>query len=212
MILYVNGDSHTAGVGLSSSEKTYADKLSKYYNLKLHNDASSGASNTKIIRTTKEFLDKNAKVALIVIGWSTWEREEWNYKGKYYNVNSSGYDQLPEDLIEKYKQWISTQTPELLNSKSDEWHEKIYNFHCELIDKKIPHLFFNCMYNFFNVNEHKKINWNMQYVHPYENDYSYYWYLAKQGYPTDGWYHFDEPGHQAWANYLIDYIEKNNTL
>ena len=212
MILYANGDSHTAGVGLSPSEKTYADILSKYYNLKLINNALSGASNAKIIRTTKEFLDKNAKVALILIGWSTWEREEWNYNGKYYNVNSSGYDQLPNEMKDEYKHWVSMQTPEVLNSKSTAWHKKIYDFHSELVKRGIPHLFFNCMYNFFNVSDNEKLNWNLQYLHPYDNNYSYYWYLTQQGYTADNWYHFGADGHQAWADFLISYIKENNLL
>jgi hypothetical protein len=212
MMLYANGDSHTAGIGLIKSGETYASKVAKYYNLRLRNDATPGASNTKIIRTTKEFLDKNSTVGLILIGWSTWEREEWEYQGKFYNINSSGYDQLPEQLTEQYKHWVSAQTPELVNLKSNEWHKKIHNFHCELVDKKIPHLFFNCMYNFFNVSDDKKINWNLQYAYPYENDYSYYWYLTNQGYATDNWYHFDESGHQAWADFLIAYITENKLL
>ena len=212
MILYVNGDSHSAGSGISDNKKIYASILAEHYNLSLINDANAGASNARIIRITKEFLDKNIPVSLVVIGWSTWEREEWNHGGKFYNINSSGIGRLPNELTDQYKHWVSLQTPEVLNAKSTEWHKKIYDFHCELIEREIPHLFFNCMYNFFNVSNDEKLNWNLQYIHPYNNNYSYYWYLAQQGYTADNWYHFGADGHQAWANFLISYIKENNLL
>ena len=158
MILYVNGDSHSAGAGLKNSSHCYASKLAKHYDLDLYNDAEPGASNTKIIRTTREFLNRKRSVtSLLVIGWTTWEREEWAYDGKFYNINSSGYANLPNELKEQYQHWVSKQTPETLNLSSLMWHKTIHDFHLELVDQKIPHLFFNCMYNFFNIADDDKI-------------------------------------------------------
>ena len=209
MILYVNGDSHSHGNNVKNRTKTFASLLSQALNFELVNSAKSGASNDQIIRTTRDYLADN-QPDLVVIGWSTWEREEWEYQGQYYNVNSSGHDQLPDLLITKYKQWVIEQTPETLVEKSQHSHEKIYKLHCELTEKKIPHVFFNCMYNFFEITN--QLNWNHCYVGPYENNASYYWYLKERNFTTDDWYHYGEDGHKSWANFLIKYIEENKIL
>ena len=209
MILYVNGDSHSYGNNVKDNIKTFANLLSQALDFKLVNSAKSGASNDRIIRTTRNFLADN-RPDLVVIGWSTWEREEWEYQGQFYDVNSSGHDRLPDPLITKYKHWVTEQTPETLIEKSQQIHEKIYKLHCELIEKQIPHVFFNCMYNFFEIKNQQ--DWNNSYVDPYENDSSYYWYLKNRNFVTDNWYHFGEDGHQAWANFLINYIKENKLL
>jgi hypothetical protein len=209
MILYVNGDSHCYGNNVKNRSRTFANLLSLALGLALTNASRSGASNDSIIRTTRQYLAIN-QPSLIIIGWSTWEREEWEYQGQYYNVNSSGYDQLPDFLITRYKKWVVDQTPESLIEKSRQAHEKIYKLHCELIEKQIPHVFFNCMYNFFEIEN--QYDWSNRFVGPYENDSSYYWYLTKRNFTTDRWYHFAEDGHQAWADVLIKYIEDNKIL
>lgn len=209
MILYVNGDSHSRGNNVKDNIKTFASLLSRALDFKLVNSAKSGASNDRIIRTTCNYLADN-RPDLVIIGWSTWEREEWEHQGQFYDVNSSGHDQLPELLVTQYKHWVTEQTPDTLIEKSQQIHEKIYKLHCTLNEKQIPHVFFNCMYNFFEIkNQH---DWNNSYVGPYKNDSSYYWYLKNQNFVTDDWYHYDEDGHQAWADFLIDYIKENKLL
>jgi hypothetical protein len=208
MILYVNGDSHCYGSGVESNN-TFAHHVATNFNSLLVNQAKSGASNQRIIRTTKEYLENNTP-DLVLIGWSTWEREEWEYNGNYYNVNSSGHDSLPRELEESYKIWVTEQTSDLTDIKSQHWHQEIYKLHLDLQQKNIPHLFFNCMYNFFKINDYK--DWNYNYVDPYNNDYSYYWFLKARGYDADDWYHFKADGHQAWGNFLIEYIENHDII
>jgi len=209
MILYANGDSHSHGVGVKNQSKTFASLLARSFCFDLINSARNGASNDGIIRTTRNYIVNN-RPDLVIIGWSTWEREEWEHQGQYYNVNSSGHDQLPEPLVTKYKQWVIEQTPETLVEKSQQIHERIYKLHCELEKKQIPHVFFNCMYNFFEITNQR--NWNHSYIGPYDNDSSYYWYLKKRNFTSDDWYHFGEEGHHAWADFLIKYIEDNKIL
>ena len=205
MILF-NGDSHTAGMDHLSR---FSNLVTNAFNTKAVNIAKGGGSNARILRTTKEYINKNL-VDLIVIGWSSWEREEWEYNGRYYDVNSSGHDVLPLELSDKYKNWVVEQTPELLTSKSQKWHETIHNFHLELEQKNIKHLFFNCMYNFFQpLNEY---NWNNQYISPYDNNRSYYWYLKNQNIKSDNWYHYGADGHKIWAEVLINYIKEHKLL
>ena len=209
MILYVNGDSHSQGVGVQIDE-SYPVIIAKEFGLDIVNEAQSGASNARILRTSKEYLASQQTPDLIVIGWSTWEREEWQYENTYYNVNSSGHDPLPKILEHSYKKWVIEQTPEILNKKSSHWHKEIFQFHKELLQKNIKHIFFNCMYNFFQIED--KLDWDINFIGPYDNDSSYYWWLTQQGYESDKWYHFRASGHQAWGNRLISYIKEHKLL
>lgn len=209
MILYVNGDSHSRGVGVQIHE-SYPVIIAKEFGLDIVNEAQSGASNARILRTSKEYLASQQTPDLIVIGWSSWEREEWQYKNTYYNVNSSGHDPLPKILEHSYKKWVIEQTPEILNKKSLHWHKEIFQFHKELLQKNIKHIFFNCMYNFFQIED--KLDWDMNFIGPYDNDSSYYWWLTQQGYESDKWYHFRASGHQAWGDRLISYIKEHKLL
>jgi hypothetical protein len=209
MILYVNGDSHSQGVGVQTHE-SYPAIVAKEFGLDIVNEARSGASNARILRTSREYLASQQTPDLIVIGWSTWEREEWQHENQYYNINSSGHDPLPKILENSYKKWVIEQTPETLNEKSIQWHKEIFQFHKELIQKNIKHVFFNCMYNFFQIED--KLNWGINFIGPYDNDSSYYWWLTQQGFRSDKWYHFGADAHRAWADRLISYIKTHQPL
>ena len=209
MMLYVNGDSHSYGIHLENHQK-FGYLVAKYFNIALENHARIGASNARIIRTTREYLAHNSSPGLVLVGWSTWEREEWQHQGQYYDVNSSGHDGLPEEFNERYKTWVTEQTQDTLVKKSNYWHNEIYQFHCELEQQNIPHLFFNCLYNFFEIPT--TVDWNDCYIGPYENDLSFYWYLKNHGYATDEWYHYGADGNQIWADVLIEYIKQHKLL
>ena len=209
MILYVNGDSHSQGMGVHLHE-SYPVIVAKEFGLDIVNEAQTGASNARILRTSKEYLASQQTPDLVIIGWSTWEREEWQYENTYFNVNSSGHDPLPKILEHSYKKWVIEQTPEILNKKSLHWHKEIFQFHKELLQKNIKHVFFNCMYNFFQIKD--KLDWDINFIGPYDNDSSYYWWLTQQGYESDKWYHFRASGHQAWGDRLISYIKEHKLL
>ena len=209
MILYVNGDSHSQGMGVHLHE-SYPVIVAKEFGLDIVNEAQTGASNARILRTSKEYLASQQTPDLVIIGWSTWEREEWQYENTYFNVNSSGHDPLPKILEHSYKKWVIEQTPEMLNKKSSHWHKEIFQFHKELLQKNIKHVFFNCMYNFFQIED--KLDWDINFIGPYDNDSSYYWWLTQQGYESDKWYHFRASGHQAWGDRLISYIKEHKLL
>lgn len=200
-MIYFNGDSHTLGIELTPGQR-FSDIVARHFNQNAINDAKVGASNSRILRTSKQYLQTN-RPKLVIIGWSTWEREEWEYQGNYYDVNSSGHDSLPDELALQYKSWVLEQNENSLKIKSNQWHNQIYNFHLELLENNQPHLFFNCMYDFFNANPR---DWHQCYIDPYNTKNSYYWYLNERGYKTDNWYHYGADGHLAWANVLIDRI------
>jgi hypothetical protein len=209
MILYVNGDSHTHGMQLLPHER-FSDIVAKEFNFDVVNAAQVGASNFSILRTTQEYLATGITPDLILIGWTTWEREEWTYENQFYNVNSSGHTGLPENLQQLYKSWVIDQTPETLNAKSRYWHSQIFKLHLELVQKNIKHVFFNCMYNFFQTNDY--LDWGTTFIDPYNNDSSYYWWLTNQGIQSDQWYHFGADGHATWATKLINYIKEHDII
>lgn len=209
MLLYANGDSHTA------SEYSYAGLVAKEFGYNICNEAIGGSSNASIIRRTREYITNN-KPDFLIIGWSTWDREEWFYDNNYYDVNSSGHATVPGALQEKYKNWVRMQTSDTLSDKSKQWHNDIHRLHKDLNQKNIRHLFFNCMYNFVHTidgtTSDKPFNWNNQYIDPYDNNNSYYWYLKSKGIITDEWYHYGIDGHTIWAEHLINHIKENRLI
>ncbi len=214
MILYVNGDSHSLGALKDNSiGQSFVDIIADKFNLSVINQAESASSASRVIRTTREFFSKkDPKDIMVLIGWGTWEREEWESNGKYYNVMEHWYKHLPDELLEKYNVWVTSLNPDLIDAKSIHIHKEIYGLHQYLQEINVPHLFFNCMYNFFGIKESEMLNWNNCYVGPYTNDLSYYWYLTNRHFVSDHWYHFEQSGHQAWADVLIKYIKENNLL
>lgn len=138
MILYVNGDSHSAGAEAVNNHafanddplywglgrQPHPDNLRASYGCELANlmgailecDAESAASNDRIFRTTWSYLQgvqgmfNNVTPDYLIIGWSTWEREEWSYEGTYYQVTAGGTDTVPKELENKYKEWVIKQS------------------------------------------------------------------------------------------------------
>ena len=243
MFFYVNGDSHSAGADIIENycfaeddpkytawgrrphpeavPHTYGYKLASQLNAGLELDAESASSNDRILRTTKVFLNKQwgaDREVFIIIGWSTWEREEWdNPEGNDpLQVTAGGQDIVPAQLQEKYKQWVLDQTEKELNRKTALWHERIYELHCELKDKKYKHIFFNC-YNHFDeisVPIAKRYDWGNHYIEPYDVDSTYCNYLNNIGIKTSRWgsTHFGSDGHQEWANFLLPKILKQKQV
>lgn len=212
MQLYVNGDSHSLGAMKDgASGKSFVELVAKHFNLDLVNESEGASSATRIIRTTQNYLSKN-KPRLVLVGWGTWEREEWLHENQYYNVMVGWYKHLPEQLLSKYNSWAEQQDYDTLVKKSCLVHEQIYRLHRLLDSCSIPHLFFNCMYDFQGVAKNMQYNWKSNYIGPYESDKSYVWYMKNKKHEHDKWYHFPQEAHQEWANLLIDHIEKNDLI
>ena len=207
MILYVNGDSHSYGHDAGGPQFSYGKHLAD----KLHADfichAKSGSSNSRIVRTTREYLKTNTPNC-IIIGWSTWEREEWLHNGQYFSVDGSGCSNLPKELQQQYKNWVITKDH---NNLADEQlaHQEIWNLHLELLEKQIPHLFFNCYLYFENINifNQPKFDWGDNYLNPYDT-VTYWNYLNGQGFKSNKWHHFGADAQETWANYLYPYLTK----
>ena len=207
MKLYVNGDSHAAGAELESGKQSFAEIVAEYFGLTLVNQARGGCSNSRIIRTSKEWLEHH-DAALVLIGWSTWEREEWMYGNQWYQINVGAFDTLPVPLRQRYRQWVTETSREKMMNQGSEWHDNIYNWHKEINQ---PHVFFNTMFSFFCD---KQQEWDASFLDPYSAENSYYWYLKNKNIKTvtKQSYHYGAEGHRVWADRLIQHIEQNNLL
>jgi len=219
LILYVNGDSHSAGAE-AVNDYCFAEDDPFYYALGriphpdnerasygcnianelfaiLHCDAESASSNSRIIRTTRHYLE-NTTPDLVIIGWSTWEREEWLHNGAYWQVNAGGIGHDWPDLIkEQYKDYIANLD---WTAKTKESHKLIHLFHTELLDLGIPHLFFNT-YNDFHTED--PVCWHDSYVDPYNPDMTYWKWLTDQGFESNRSFHFRADAHRKWAEFLL---------
>jgi hypothetical protein len=212
MILYVNGDSNSAGSEISDQSQSWPNLLASKLNCILINQAVRGGSNPGILRTTYEFINScsNIKDHFLVIGWTSWEREEWNYNNNYHNVNAGGHTTLPAEFHAQYKNWVIEQTEETRILKSSILHNEICKLHEILKQQDVKHLFFNALMPYLHI-EHKQIMW-ANYLGPYDNNLSYYWYLKNCGYvPTVGNHHLEDAA-RAWTDVLYNYIQENKLV
>lgn len=234
MILYVNGDSHTAAaeavnphafamddgklfyMGRAPHPDNVAVSWGKLLSLSLrssfHCDAESASSNTRIIRTTRKWIadqQRHLKDALIVIQWSTWEREEWLIDDVYYQINASGTDDIPESHRQRYKEYVvSVDWAE----KTRQAHEEIWQFHKELQEQGIKHIFFNGNNDFSKIEDQRV--WDMCYIAPYEPTMTFDYIIRKQGIDTvapNSW-HFGREGHSFFHRFVLQYIIVNNFI
>jgi hypothetical protein len=228
LILYVNGDSHSAGAEAVNSFAFACDDP-KYKHLKrtphpdnlvasygqlvadsldyqLVCDAESASSNDRILRTTQDYLKTNTP-DLLIIGWTTWEREEWLIDGVYYQVNASGVDYVPDSHKQQYIDWVLSVTPE---QRDQYWHDTIHQLHQDLTVKKIPHLFFNTYTSFSHI-AGAHVEWNDCYIDPYSDASTYFYWLKSQGLSTvtPSSYHYGADAHLIWAKHLTKLINES---
>ena len=212
MILYVNGDSHSAGHDAGGPAYSYGKHIADWLGADFVCEAVPGCSNDTIIARTLSYLENNTP-DYIIIGWSTWERETWCHDDISYNITASGTDSVPIELRDQYKQWvIDSTTPEFQHRKEEENHIKIWQLHQLLKSKNIPHLFFNCYSHFHYVTSHNKLryDWEDNYVDPYDQNSTYYFWLEQHGYTPANpkFYHYGPDAHLAWAEFLLPHIKK----
>lgn len=233
MILYVNGDSHTAAAeavnphafAMDDGDLFYLGRsphpanlavswgknLSSVLKTSFHCGAESASSNQRIIRTTREYLStpRNTDV-FVVIQWSTWEREEWqDEQGNYHQVNASGIDHVPESMQRRYREFVAGVD---WNKCTQYWHDTIWQFHQELEHQGIAHVFFNGNNHFGQIKDRHK--WGTSYIDPYSSNSTFNAVLENNGFQTvapDSW-HFGKDAHSFWANYVLQYIIKNQLI
>ena len=111
MILYTIGDSWTFGDELKNPQKeSYPYLLSQKLNCELVNDAVCGGPNDWMFRKTIEWVCSrdNLDDVIIIVGWSSVNRREENYKiyhGAYQDdeIDSFIFSKLSNTELEHYK-------------------------------------------------------------------------------------------------------------
>ena len=229
MILYVNGDSHSAGAEAVNTycfaeddskyrtlgrlphpdnlEVSYGQVLADRMNCQLHCDAESASSNHRIIRTTWEYI-KRQKPDFVVVGWSTWERKEFQdpATGVNWQVNAGG-------VGEDWPDWLKAEYPKFVaeldwRNETNMAHSKVHQFHLDLKRQGIRHLFFNT-YSYFDANQlGQTYTWDNSYLEPYNPRGTYYEWCIDKGFApvSKNSYHFGADAHRAWAEHLYAQI------
>ena len=231
MMLYVNGDSHTAAAEAVNNHAFAEDDPQLFYlgraphpenlqvswgkllSLTLRSafrcDAESASSNARIIRTTREWLSgagRNHPDQLVIIQWSTWEREEWLHQTQYLQIGASGADHVPQEFEQRYKQFVANID---WKSKTQQAHDEIWQFHQELTDQNIKHIFFNGNNDFGKIADRQ--NWGTNYIGPYDRSQTYDAVIRAKNIDTvspNSW-HFGSDGHAAFARFMTNYIISN---
>lgn len=125
------------------------------------------------------------------------------------------------EIIDQTRTWINTsyysemlvvlQWDKFSNHMAND-HTMIWNFHQELTDMKIPHLFFNADRGLATVQDQK--DWSGCYIDPYTNAGSYTGQLKSNGFDTvsvDSEY-FGRDAHAFWHRFLLKHIVQNNLI
>ena len=233
MILYVNGDSHTAAAEAVNPYAFAEDDTQYFYmgrvahpdNLAVswgrllslslragfHCAAESASSNARIIRTTREWLDTRISNndIVIIIQWSTWEREEWLIDNIYYQINASGVDDIPASHQQQYKEYIANID---WQHRTEQAHNDIWNFHKELQAQNIKHVFFNGNNDFSKIQNQK--DWKKSYIAPYDPTMTFDAVVRRQGFKTvasNSW-HFGQEAHSYFHRFMLKYIIDNNFI
>ena len=236
MILYVNGDSHTAAAEAVNCH-AFAEDDSRYFymgraphpdnlsvswgklladNIKatFKCDAESAASNQRIIRTTRAWLDNlqsSVTQVLLMIQWSTWERQEWLIDDVWYQINASGTDSVPESHRDQYLEYVASINWDQSRSES---HDQIWRFHEELTEKNVKHIFFNGNNDFSKISSDQRHDWGSSYISPYDSQMTYHQWLQNHGFHTvspRSW-HYGRDAHSAWQRFMLQYIIKNQLI
>jgi hypothetical protein len=235
MIIYVNGDSHTAAAE-AVNQHAFAEDDSQFFYLgraphpanlavswgrvladtvkaTFKCDAESASSNARILRTSRAWAESHCDRSdmLMLVQWSTWEREEWIIDGRPYQVNASGQDHVPESHQERYREWISN-----LDWQKSQiyWHREIYCFHKELVSRNMRHVFFNGNNHFGNISESAHFDWGVNYISPYDANATYDQWLRRNGHDTvapNSW-HFGRSAHAAWSRFVLQYCINNRLV
>jgi hypothetical protein len=233
VILYVNGDSHTAAAEAVNNHAFAMDDGDLFYlgrvphpaniavswgrlladtlRASFHCGAESASSNDRIMRTTREWLTSNThnQDLFLIIQWSTWEREEWLHNGVYYQVNGSGIDSVPEELQSRYKEFVANID---WQAKTLQAHKDIWEFHNELKDQNIKHIFFNGNNDFGPLTD--RYDWGASYIDPYDPKRTFNYLIQDQSIQTvapNSW-HFGKDGHSYFHRFMLQYIINNKLI
>ena len=176
-----------------------------------HCAAESASSNARILRTTRNWISQQRGFndVLIIIQWSTWEREEWLYNGTWYQVGASGTDSVPPEAAERYRNYIVDID---WQQKTLEAHNQIWELHQELSDQGVRHIFFNGNNDFDRITDRQ--DWGTSYIGPYDKAMTYDAIIRAKGIQTvapKSW-HFGRDGHSYFHRFILNYVMSNGFI
>lgn len=231
MMLYVNGDSHSAAADAAYPRNWACDdiryhwmgrvphpdnlavswgaRLSQALGYDLHCHAQSGSSNDRIMRTTQEWITRwieeyDHGEVVVILQWSTWERQEWLLDNQYYQIGASGHDSIPDQYVERYKRFVAEID---WQACTQYWHEKIWHFHQWLNELGIAHWFFNGDNDFSCLQQ--RYDWDGRYVDPYSPDGSFSGFMKKHRVDPvrPGHWHYGPQAHAIWSDRLYKFVK-----
>lgn len=234
MILYVNGDSHTAAAeavnpcAFAEDDEQYRHlgrdphpenfavswpvQLAQMIPSTLCCHAESASSNHRIMRTTRNWVAsqplERRQETVAIIQWSTWERQEWLINNRYYQVTASGTDDVPREHRQRYKEFIARLDWDQIRHQS---HEQIWLFHEWLNQQQVRHVFFNGNSEFSQIEWTHRRDWGASYIAPYSREDTYDAWLRRNGMlPVNpkSW-HFGAEAHCIWAKFVLAYCIDN---
>ena len=196
MILYVNGDSHTAAaeavkpyifanddnplfyLGHSPHPENLSVSWGKLLSLALRCgfccNAEGASSNDRILKTTRAWLSErknNLEDIIVVIQWASWGQES-----------------------------------------IQEIHDNIWQLHQDLLAQNISHVFFNSSDNFSSITNRK--DWGISYIGPYDPNATYNAQICAAGFETvaPNSDHFGKDAHSWWFKHILNYIMTNKFI
>ena len=224
MLIYFNGDSNIGGEELASKKQGMAAQLAARFDAEYINPATSGASNDLIYDQTMRYFEDphNLKPDLVVIGWTEFNRIQWYLTDQWghsrlWEINHLGVGiPVPEQYQKRHQHWKDNIVSDghWNRALSDYWHNKIYNVHCMLTRKGIPHLFFNAFNHFKKIHDRYELPWDESFLSPYSEELIYTKWCLAQGYNeiTPGYMHFPPEAHAAWADVMYTHIKTHKLI
>ena len=127
-----------------------------------------GASNHWVLEHVNKALDAIDQYddPVFFVGWTQWEREEWEWEGQDISVCIGPHFPVPKDLEERYYKWRNGMTDSAIQDMRDFWHELIYNVHIRMTDMAIPHQFWTTYDNFVGMQGDKQLDWQGTFFMP----------------------------------------------
>ena len=185
--LYVNGDSHTSGTYLDMWDNyndCFAGLLSKRLGLEYINHALAGGSNARIIRTSKEYLEKHGnKDTIVLIGWSHPIRSEWYIDNKWLQIAPGELYEVKQNpyLHKTWKAYINTL-----------WDDKFNAIH-------------HAKHSFFYKKNIFEMEWTSNpWLHkqPYNPTIAFCDFCESKGHVADEHSHYSMEAHKDYADFI----------
>lgn len=171
-----------------------------------------GASNHWVLQHVNNALDKIDQYSYPVffVGWTQWEREEWEWDDQEISVCIGPHFPVPSDLEQRYTDWRNGMTDSAIQDMRDFWHEMIHNVHLRMNDMGIPHQFWSTYDNFVGKTGTQQLDWDGSFFKPYDLDGCMReWFNANNIAPLDGdeW-HWSSEASTIWGNTLAESFRK----